>query len=748
MQRNYRKVKGTGMIHKIERLTSIGKFRDYIHAGDVAFGKLTLIYGDNGSGKTTLTSVFRSFAQNEPQLLHKRISTNATLPQFAQLKSRVVGADTCHTCRNEGWSNHFDKIEIFDTNFINENIHSGFEFTEDHKRKLHQFVIGAQGVTLQTEIETNKTQKTEVRQEINGIEQQLIQATGNLLSLQSLNQFIALTPEHASGIDAKIAAAEQVLANANSSAYIHQLPTLTQLTQFSLNIEYDSLAQDFAVTTIQIQNEALKNLFSSHIADLTEHGMTDAESWVEKGAGYCATKVTHEELNLNCPFCQHVLDVNTDILKAYTSHFNDAFTAFSARLQIHKTSIGQIAPDVALQRIAVTHETNLTHAGQWLGHLSQTTTCPAIDIAPESESIRNLFADLVAALEWKISNPSSPQSTQSIEQLRTTVQALNVKIIAYNQAVEAYNTAIATFRSALPSVTQAQTTLNAHKLVNCRFLPEVAALCAEHLEKSNILKALETLYTDISRRQQTAALAFFQNYHERINYYLRDIFHTPFLVEELEHVPPRGRATQSKVGYKLTFDGHDISFDENQPHSVRDCLSDGDKSTIAVSFFLSKADIDPDRANKIFIFDDPLSSFDCNRRHKTVDIIKGLLNDVCQVVVLSHNEIFLHEISKSIALGEKKCLRIIQNLAVNSSKLEPVDLEKLVEPDYFKNIRELEAFLQRADITQRERVLGLMRNVLESHIRFKFHRQTNHLPPQERTFGRLITALDTANVAF
>jgi hypothetical protein len=45
-------------------------------------------------------------------------------------------------------------------------------------------------------------------------------------------------------------------------------------------------------------------------------------------------------------------------------------------------------------------------------------------------------------------------------------------------------------------------------------------------------------------------------------------------------------------------------------------------------------------------------------------------------------------------------------------------------------------------------VLGLMRNVLESHIRFKFHRQTNHLQPQDRTFGRLITALDTANVAF
>ena len=47
-------------IHKIEKLTSIGKFRNYLATGTVNFEKLTLIYGNNGSGKTTLTSIFRS----------------------------------------------------------------------------------------------------------------------------------------------------------------------------------------------------------------------------------------------------------------------------------------------------------------------------------------------------------------------------------------------------------------------------------------------------------------------------------------------------------------------------------------------------------------------------------------------------------------------------------------------------------------------------------------------------------------
>ena len=71
------------------------------------------------------------------------------------------------------------------------------------------------------------------------------------------------------------------------------------------------------------------------------------------------------------------------------------------------------------------------------------------------------------------------------------------------------------------------------------------------------------------------------------------------------HVPPRGMSTQSKMGYKLTIEGQDISFDRSQPNSVMDCLSEGDRSTIALAFFLSKLDIDPNANNKVLVFDDP-----------------------------------------------------------------------------------------------------------------------------------------------
>jgi wobble nucleotide-excising tRNase len=173
-------------------------------------------------------------------------------------------------------------------------------------------------------------------------------------------------------------------------------------------------------------------------------------------------------------------------------------------------------------------------------------------------------------------------------------------------------------------------------------------------------------------------------------------------------------------------------------------LSEGDKSTLALAFFLAKLDIDPSKADKIIILDDPLSSFDRNRRMYTVDIIHKLIQEVKQVVVLSHNELFIYEIFKGAPAGNRKELRINENFTTGTSSIEEFSIEQLVEIDYFKHIKQLEDFLSNADITKKENVLGLMRNVLESNLRFKFYRQAQN----DTTLGKLITTLDSAGVVF
>lgn len=219
------------MIHKIERLASIGKFRNYQATGDVAFRKLTLIYGDNGSGKTTLTAILRSLTLNNTEFVRRRKSTNhATIQQAAQIISRQAGAvNTFHTFNHStGWGTAYPHLEIFDVHFVNENIYSGFDFNDEHKKRLHQFVIGAQGVAIQQQIEQNKAAKTASRQAQTAIEQQIIDRVGTGLNVGDIGSFLGISNDEANNIDTRIAAAEAALVSAKTES---QLPTGTMRKQ-------------------------------------------------------------------------------------------------------------------------------------------------------------------------------------------------------------------------------------------------------------------------------------------------------------------------------------------------------------------------------------------------------------------------------------------------------------------------------------------------------------------------------------
>jgi len=118
-----------------------------------------------------------------------------------------------------------------------------------------------------------------------------------------------------------------------------------------------------------------------------------------------------------------------------------------------------------------------------------------------------------------------------------------------------------------------------------------------------------------------------------------------------------------------------------------------------------------------------------------------------QVVVLSHNEYFLHEIGKDIAASDKKSLRITENFVAKASVIEVCDLDELVKNDYFKQIEYLETFRTNPNHAIKDTILGWLRNVLESHLRFKFYKEIRSMT-RHKTFGNLILFLDAAGVIF
>ncbi len=734
------------MINKVERLTSIGKFRNYTAAGQVNFCKLTLIYGDNGGGKTTLTSVFRALTTNNPEIVRSRISTNHIAPQAAQI-TQTGTPNIFHTFGATGWTTPFANIEIFDIHFVNDNIYSGFDFNEEHKKQLHQFVIGAQGIAIQNQIEQNKADKATSRQNQADIEQQIIQLVSNNLTSDLIISFVAIPASQINGIDQQIVTAEAALASANANSIIQTLQTLSSITQISSGIDIASLITDLQSTSQAIQNVALESLFSNHCQDLADNGLEGSENWLQKGFAYVKSKQTANEANISCPFCKQGLVEGLEILDAYISKFNADFNALVQRLQTHLTSIQNFNLDSVIQAINNINQTNTGRITSWATHLPNTVHSPTFNIFVDEAVLRAEFQSLITSLQQKIQNPTLAVATAATSVFQSSLQTINTNINSYNQSVTTYNALITTFRGGIQTVANAQLSVDNLKRVKKRFEAPIVTLCAQLIAEKQVLKSLETAYTSLSQQQQSAATTFFGSYQTRINHYLGNVFKTHFRIDDVVHVAPKGKATQSKIAYKLTIDGKDISFIPNQPFNAKECLSEGDKSTIALAFFLSKLDIDPNLQDKILIFDDPLSSLDTNRRTYTIRIIKSLFQQLKQVVVLSHNEYFLHEIGKDIGASQKCTLRIKEDFAAKASKIEACDLEKLVKIEYFKHIESLEAFRSNPEHSLKDSVLGWLRNVLEAHLRFKFYKEIRTMSGQQ-TFGRLITFLDGFPVVF
>ena len=735
------------MINKVENLISIGKFRNYQATGQVNFKKLTLIYGDNGGGKTTLTSVFRSLTTNNPEIIRSRISTNHTTAQAAQITQLATPTNIFHTFGTGGWTVLFPNIEIFDIHFVNDNIYSGFDFSDEHKKQLHQFVIGAQGVAIQNQIEQNKIAKTDSRQVQTNIESQLIQQVGNHLTTDLINTFLTIPVTQANNIDQQIATAETALASASANAIIQTLQPLSTLTGITTGINFTSLIADLQTTSQTIQNTVLETLFSQHCEDLTTNTLVGPENWLQRGFAYVESKKTANEPNITCPFCKQQIDINSNILNAYTSKFNADFNALVQRLQEHLLSLQNFNLEAAIQVINSVNQANAEKITSWTTHLPNTVQPPVFNIIANEVNFRTEFQNLIADVQQKIQNPTVAVATATATIFQTSGQAINANIDSYNQNVVTYNTAITTFRSSIKSIATAQLEVDKLKRIKKRFETPIDTLCSQLTTERQTLRGLETAYTQLSQQQQAAAATFFNNYQTQINHYLGNVFKTPFRIDNVVHVAPQGRATQSKIGYKLTIDGKDISFVPNQPFNAKECLSEGDKSTIALAFFLSKLDIDPNKQDKILIFDDPLSSLDTNRRTYTIGIIKSLFQQLKQVVVLSHNEFFLHEVGKDIGASQKCTLRITEDFVAKASKIEICDLDELVKIEYFKHIERLEAFRISPDINLKDSVLGWLRNVLEAHLRFKFYKEIRSMIGQQ-TFGRLISFLNTFPVTF
>jgi wobble nucleotide-excising tRNase len=134
---------------RISLLRNVGQF-DSVNAGaQIPLSRFSLIYAENGRGKTTLAAILRSLKSGDPQLVNERRRLGSQHPPHIVL---TVGG-TPIVFQNGTWSSPLLALEVFDDAFVAANVCSGIEIETAHRKNLHEFILGAQGVSLNDDVQ-------------------------------------------------------------------------------------------------------------------------------------------------------------------------------------------------------------------------------------------------------------------------------------------------------------------------------------------------------------------------------------------------------------------------------------------------------------------------------------------------------------------------------------------------------------------------------------------------------------------
>jgi wobble nucleotide-excising tRNase len=300
--------------------------------------------------------------------------------------------------------------------------------------------------------------------------------------------------------------------------------------------------------------------------------------------------------------------------------------------------------------ISATLNANIAVAKLWEQYVQLGTELPSC--AELGNDLAQVYTAAKDLLDRKRQSPLDPVEDAVVTAKGSAALArVEACLASYNIAVETINAATKTAQSAL-TMTEDDAKLdvtNAKRRLARIDDPGVQRRIEEYLAASRRDDRAKNARKVTQKKLKDANGAAAGHYHVRVNYYLERFGVSARITRPTNSMT--GNAGSSD--YSLVIRGEAVSRGRGPGASsapnFRNTLSTGDKTTLALAFFLAKLDHDGTLNHKVVVFDDPLASHDSHRRGKTVEAIKELCGRCLQLIVLSHDEYFLRDIEKLCA---------------------------------------------------------------------------------------------------
>ena len=430
-----------------------------------------------------------------------------------------------------------------------------------HRQNLHELIIGAQGValntTLQGHVDRIEQHNRDLRAKGDAIP---ADARGGL----SVDAFCAL--EDRDNIDDAIQDAERNLAAVREADAVREKAHFDaiSLPTFDLpaieNILSRGLPDLEAEAAAQVQ---------AHLAQIGDGG----EAWVGDGMKRIEAASSRQDYEV-CPFCDQNLN-GSPLITHYQAYFSAAYQDLRQSIadEIQELNTAHSA------EIQAAFERAIRVAGQTQQFWAKFTDVPEVvlDTAAIALAWKNAFEAVSKALLAKQASPL--EKLQPDAELREKVAAYNAlcdQVVALSQALVVTRPQIDLVkeRAAVADVAALKSDLSNLKAIKARHSPAIVPLCDDYMQEKESKAATEELRDAARAALDQYRDQVFPAYEAAINTYLQR-FNAGFRLESVNSINTR---TGSSCNYSVLIDEVSVPLSagaEGEP-SFRNTLSAGE----------------------------------------------------------------------------------------------------------------------------------------------------------------------------
>lgn len=604
------------MLKRIHKIKNIGRFVDCNAAG-YEFSSETIIFGYNTQGKSTLTAILRSMQAGNNDILIGRKTFGAGGSKKVEIDFEKNSIVENYTFENRAWNRTNPDIIIYDSKFIAENIFDGESITFNQQKNLNKIIIGKDGQELDKQIVALQVKSDEFAYKKRDKTAEFSRHFSGI----TMDNFRKLIID--SAINEKIAAKEKEIKFEREKEEIKKLIEYYVKIISSINFSIK--------TTLQKTLDTKQKEIEDHIKLHFTH-QENARNFLNDGLSFIKEK-PESGVKRVCVFCGQDMGKEAEnLIDLYGKFFKGGYEQLQEEISQSIEYFKRLNIETIISRIDSDLKTRDLDIG-----LSE----DKIKEISEKKSGFEKELELKKDLNYSINFTFFDYLKNEISEIKDKLEDLEQKKIK---------------SQSFKDTRALENEKNTLEIIKKRGEPLWIRFCQEMADIEAGAEQVRELRETKRRQLEAYSTSIFETHKDTINAFCREMG-ADFEIEDF--TPLKKIIGQDERIFAIKFFGnHKVNInnnDESAPN-FKNTLSESDKRLLSFSFFVSLLSHDKELNKKIVIFDDPMSSFDSERRRKTVHLITDIKCNINldngetqtivprQKIILTHDERFAKEL--------------------------------------------------------------------------------------------------------